>query len=369
MTGVSPIIRIRRALPKYIWLKESLVELIRGMRSGEALPAIKDLRQIYGVSQPTVDRAIQELRSEGLLESRRGSGIYVTPLAVQRTVGIYFGENFFAPDAPRFYVALLAWLQRLAPERGFSLRYYLFDSNIDVENGINDRFMMDMDNGALKGVVLVGNVHRSYLDGPLRDIPFVILSNGEHLPDVMQIDYAQAVRSGVRALAGAGSRRCGLWIPSGTKITYLRQRDAFLQEAAAVGLSVDAAWDYDWSISGNYGLAGYCEFMLRWSEWQRKPQAPDALLIMDDNVTTGVLQAAKNMKLNISQDLKIATHVNKEISGFGKAGVIRLDFSIERIASLILARLEDKMAGRQVSATPVRIEPEVLAAYDEECMA
>ena len=46
-------------------------------KPGERLPAAKDLAAILGVNKNTVLRSLQLLRSEGLLEFRRGRGITV----------------------------------------------------------------------------------------------------------------------------------------------------------------------------------------------------------------------------------------------------------------------------------------------------
>ena len=46
---------------------------------GTRLPSERDLAQILGTSRPTVSQAIRILVTRGLVESRRGSGAYVTP--------------------------------------------------------------------------------------------------------------------------------------------------------------------------------------------------------------------------------------------------------------------------------------------------
>ena len=46
-------------------------------KSGERLPAAKDLAAVAGVNKNTVLRALRTLRSEGLLEFRRGRGVHV----------------------------------------------------------------------------------------------------------------------------------------------------------------------------------------------------------------------------------------------------------------------------------------------------
>jgi DNA-binding GntR family transcriptional regulator len=43
------------------------------------IPSKKTLVQQYGVSTGTVERAIQVLRSEGLLKTVMGRGLYITP--------------------------------------------------------------------------------------------------------------------------------------------------------------------------------------------------------------------------------------------------------------------------------------------------
>src|SRR5688572_13393608 len=46
---------------------------------GAAIPSENELAKEFGVARLTVRQAIQELRGEGALVSRRGSGTYVTP--------------------------------------------------------------------------------------------------------------------------------------------------------------------------------------------------------------------------------------------------------------------------------------------------
>lgn len=45
--------------------------------SGDRLPPAKDLAAVAGVNKNTVLRALRALRSEGLLEFRRGRGVHV----------------------------------------------------------------------------------------------------------------------------------------------------------------------------------------------------------------------------------------------------------------------------------------------------
>lgn len=64
------------------------IEQIRRMIStgaltpGQRLPAERELAELFGVSRPTIREAIRVLGFSGLLESKQGSGTYVTPGAL-----------------------------------------------------------------------------------------------------------------------------------------------------------------------------------------------------------------------------------------------------------------------------------------------
>jgi GntR family transcriptional regulator len=69
------------AAPLYARVEAVLAADIAGgtLPAGSQLPTENDLIQRFGVSRPTVRRAIQNLVSRGLVEIQRGKGTYVTP--------------------------------------------------------------------------------------------------------------------------------------------------------------------------------------------------------------------------------------------------------------------------------------------------
>jgi len=74
-TGVAG----RPSAPLYIQIADDLGEAIeRGdYRTGDQLPPKKELVKSYGVSQQTVQNAIDHLRGSGLVATRRGAGTFV----------------------------------------------------------------------------------------------------------------------------------------------------------------------------------------------------------------------------------------------------------------------------------------------------
>lgn len=58
--------------------------LTEDLPNGEGLPSIRRLAKEQRVSVITVQRAYDDLEREGLLQSRRGKGFWVAPMAEQR---------------------------------------------------------------------------------------------------------------------------------------------------------------------------------------------------------------------------------------------------------------------------------------------
>jgi GntR family transcriptional regulator / MocR family aminotransferase len=67
-------------MPLYRWLYEELRSSILAghLHPGARLPATRDLAAQYGISRPTIVTAFEQLRSEGYVEGKVGSGTYVS---------------------------------------------------------------------------------------------------------------------------------------------------------------------------------------------------------------------------------------------------------------------------------------------------
>ena len=66
---------------------------------GEALPSVRLLATQYLINPLTVSRALQSLADNGLVESRRGLGMYVRPGARQRLLASE-REQFLSKEWP-----------------------------------------------------------------------------------------------------------------------------------------------------------------------------------------------------------------------------------------------------------------------------
>ncbi len=88
--------------PIYQQLADLLAEqLLDGQPpEGEAMPSVRALASRYLLNPLTVNRALQTLGDEGLVENRRGVGLYVTPGARERLRQTE-RQRFLEQDWPR----------------------------------------------------------------------------------------------------------------------------------------------------------------------------------------------------------------------------------------------------------------------------
>ncbi len=69
--------------PIYLQLKERIVAMILDgvLKPGDAVPSVRQVAAEYQLNPITVSRSYQELADEGMVEKRRGLGMFVTDKA------------------------------------------------------------------------------------------------------------------------------------------------------------------------------------------------------------------------------------------------------------------------------------------------
>jgi len=96
--------------PIYRQLRDRVIALILEgtLKEGEVLPSVRTIAAEYRLNPLTVLKAYQQLAEEGLVESRRGLGMYVSTGA-RRTLLADERSRFIKEEWPK----ILATIQRL----------------------------------------------------------------------------------------------------------------------------------------------------------------------------------------------------------------------------------------------------------------
>lgn len=87
--------------PIYRQLREKIAALILSgaIKEGEPLPSVRQVSSDYQINHITVSKAYQELVDMGLVEARRGMGMYALDGAQQKLHGIE-KEKFISTEIP-----------------------------------------------------------------------------------------------------------------------------------------------------------------------------------------------------------------------------------------------------------------------------
>jgi GntR family transcriptional regulator/MocR family aminotransferase len=101
--------------PLYRWLYEELRSAILAGRlhPGARLPATRDLALQYGISRPTIVTAFEQLRSEGYVDGKVGSGTYVSETLPDELLQAPRARS--TAGARRRSIPLSAYARRLQP--------------------------------------------------------------------------------------------------------------------------------------------------------------------------------------------------------------------------------------------------------------
>jgi len=104
-------------VPLYRWLYEQLrVAILEGrLQPGSRLPATRDLGQAYRLSRATIVSAFEQLKSEGYVEGRTGSGTYVSKILPEQL--LHASPERDQHRLPHKHIALSAYARRLQPFR------------------------------------------------------------------------------------------------------------------------------------------------------------------------------------------------------------------------------------------------------------
>ena len=363
---------------KTAFVRERLREMALRTGPGGKLPTVRELRRCLGAANTTLNDALRDLQSAGVVDRRHGSGIYVSHRIRQKRVGLVFGGNVFTPGISPFYSMLVEHCGLRAKTHGLRFSFFLDipEAQTDEKRVFVHRDLEETLRGRkLDGILLTwprGLEHTRWLRS--QGVPVVAFDLPSQSGHVVSPDYGEIVKLGVRALHGQGCRRIALLSALGYARPYEDDRRAFAAAAAECGLEVRPQWmlerpAQELSRSGEYALTneeqGYQvmdELFRGWGEGEyRGDHFPDGVVCTDDMYTRGALVAARKLGVRTGRDLRIATHINKGspvLRGYERELTL-LEVDLQELIEVMFDMLETLMAGRKPARETVMIRPQL----------
>ena len=107
LSGMQTDLEWNDSQPIYRQLRDRVVAMILdgALKEGDPLPSVRNVAAEYRVNPLTVLKGYQQLVDEGLVETRRGRGMFITAGARNQ---LLHGERqkFLAEDWPRIYASI-----------------------------------------------------------------------------------------------------------------------------------------------------------------------------------------------------------------------------------------------------------------------
>ena len=329
-------------------------EILRRCRPGDKLGTVEKLAARFGTSTITLSKALLRLSSEGLIESRQGSGTYVLDPPSRKYValvsGLYPGTTYLSRAA----LHVSGRLQLLLNERGHPVQISWAHGLIEDEH--SDLAFQDLaarvKRGGIFGIVSIHGPYRAHWTELLDTAPVPVIgrpSRGTYVRN----DTRQAVIDGVAYLCKAGCRRIAFmdhFDPDCPDRAKDVERKSFRAAVAEHGCRTVESWIRGDLFPNDPG-AGYEEFKEIWTSREEKP---DGLVIMDDVLYPDAAVAILESKIRAPDQLRVITHANKGFGAVYPFPTARLEVDLDAIARTMADLLFHLAAGgRPEELSPV----------------
>lgn len=171
----------------------------------------------------------------------------------------------------------------------------------------------------------------------------------------VNLDVASGARKLAAHLAGSGHRRVAyLDSVTGTD-TFTIRRTAFLEEAAAQGMSVDPAHLLSTTI--DVGAAAEA-FAAAWPQWQQ--EGVTAVVCATDTHAYGVLQEARVAGLRIPEELAVAGFDDLPFSAASSPGLTSVHLPAARLGLKAGEQLRGLIEGRDLEQPQLVLESSLI---------
>ncbi len=321
--------------------------LLSPRKSGYKLPATGTLAAEFGVSVPTIRKALAELVDEGLLEAAKGSGYFVTdkgtgcaPVAL-----LYDLDLGFFPNANISALNILECQSALA-RLGRESRVYLGRKPHGEKSTRLDALALltDLEAGRLAGVIDLSGRPSAKLQALVARRGVPLLGVGRDYTRGIRLSFEDFFRKALDVAFARGRRKVAF-----CAMKYLHSdRNHDSQEVKRIlsgaGVEVRNAWiREDWHNSWSGG--GWDSFRRLWQAFEEKP---DALVLGSPAFRHEIQVAMNDFGLRHPDDLLV-------VSAATRGDPLNTCFPWPRIeadpalkANLLCGLMDDVLEGRPV---------------------
>ena len=324
---------------------------------GSRIPAVESLVSQYPYSHMTVFKALKHLETRGVLEMRRGSGVYVAKTGRQFTVAMLFYDTILRAQKTPFNSLIMEAGKRYCEKRSANFEIYITDNKKD-ELTCRD-FIASLKNRNIDGFMALGiepqlktlTASQFWKDF---SVPYVNITEDNDFPCSVTMDFDREVEIAFKYISSKGIRKVDILGAALSKNTQ------YEKTASKYGLSIlihpfsaeSAIADYQ---EERYELFGF----LMGKRILSREKLPEAILVLDDIMAKGVAMELSKRGVRIPEDLLFVTHSNKGSGVFYPVPAVKVEFDPDRIVDAAGEMLFRSMTKGTPAVGNMRISPEI----------
>lgn len=341
---------------RYKEVKQMLMKRIVSMRSGERLPSRTDLSRLLDSSRATIDKAIQELIDEGVLEARFGSGTYVSKQLKGVTSNV---ENWclIVPDISEgIYAQLASGVEKSAHLRGTNVILCNSESSVEKQADYINRMIGNQINGFIIVPSVTFNAVEStvlYQSLQKASVPFVFCNReveGVYAPIIKSNDFIGGYIA-TRKLLENGYHNVA-YISAIHYRTSMDRCQGYISALQRMKVPIERRR----ILMQTKGDLKAC--MKRLRDLLLSTAQVDALFCFDDETAIAALELTKSLGLRVPEDVGIIGYNNTEGTYHSEPPLSSMDYGAAEVgqrAAWVLGKLID---GDELSGFPYYlIEP------------
>lgn len=338
------------------------------LQPGDRLPTRDDLCSELSVSKITVQRALEQLATDGLVIARGRAGTFVKQQPQSNTVGLVF--SFEQHDPSWDYSPYLNTLVRQAallgqasadrPTCKIKVYYGVTDPwSPDQPQGLAD----DLKHGRLAGLIVVPTIKPWAPSAPL-NLPVVSmggLSNMSPDESAITLPWASWCERAIDLLVQSGCKRLAILA---TAVRPAAEIDKLADLARQRSILIKPQW-----VQGIYpNQADWARRSVHLLVDRDSPQGPDTLLITDDSLIDQASAGLVDAGVRSSDQLRVVTWANLPSRSPRLLPMTRLGFDLRSALVQAVDLITRKRLGQAVErsiALPVQVEDQQQAGVSE----
>ena len=334
---------------------ELRAQIVKGdYRPGSRLPTRDELVTRYRVSKVTIQRAYAQLKEEGFVQSRVGSGTIVAPDSPHLTsYAMLFPHGQEATGHNQFWYALAAEAERLDDGRKVAL-HYGFEGGLGIERFL--KLVEDVEHRRLAGLIFAA-APIPLANTPLVEQPgiprvcFMSRSTEFAIPSVT-MDGASLRRQMAAHAVASGAQRVAVIAPDQMKVEAVAE---VVAECERQGLRINPDWVQGVSRMRPEWGQGLVRLLMSGPVETR----PDCLLLLEDNLLPAISEALLGLGIVPPRDLELIAHCNFPWPSPSAVPAVRIGYCVTECLQALLQQIDAQRQGLPPSPHTV------LPAYHE----